>query len=162
MNRERFDLIIVFASRLRKEYNIKTIALGKYDNKRLVNSISPTIISLINQTTLKQAISLISRCQFFIGPDSNLLHIASCLNVETIGLYGPTPKDYVYPYFHRENIIQAKLNINDECWGVDKLRCPPSLYQTPCLSMKKIRVDEVISKVAKKLIKTRHSKSMHA
>jgi len=142
-----------FAVRLKKDFNLQTIAFGKIAETSLLKSLSPIIISEINQTTLKQAIALTSRCRIFVGPDSSLLHYASCLHTDTIGLYGPTSANYMYPYFHRENIVHAKIKNNDRCCGAGQFECPRSLYNAPCLSMKKIGVDEVVLQVEKILTK---------
>jgi len=55
---------------------------------------------------------LIRHCHLFIGPDSSLVHLASCMGVNTIGLYGATSSSYIYPYFHRHNVINSKAKID--------------------------------------------------
>ena len=96
-------------------YGIKVIAFGKFGNdsysQMILNNISPKII-LAGGTTLKQAMALIKRCSLFIGPDSSLVHLASCMGVNTIGLYGATSSEYIYPYFHRHNLIISKAKID--------------------------------------------------
>ena len=112
---------------LKDRYGFKVINLGKSSNDsfgRMVDEkISPEIISA-KDTSLKQAMALIKRCSVFIGPDSSLLHLASCMQVETIGLYGPTPLDYIYPYFHGNNniICREKLDCMP-CYTVVRLLC---------------------------------------
>ncbi len=103
---------------LNQQWGIKMINLGKFpDNefgRRFARKISNLIIPADN-TTLRQAKALLKRCQMFIGPDSSLLHLASCMGIETVGLYGPTPYERFYPYFHQHNIVSLK----------DKLPCMP-------------------------------------
>lgn len=103
------------AELLTNQYGVKVIALGKFGDDfysmRVLNNISNKII-LAKDTTLKQAMAVIKRCNLFIGADSSLLHLASCMGVNTIGLYGATSSDYIYPYFHRHNVIISKAKID--------------------------------------------------
>jgi ADP-heptose:LPS heptosyltransferase len=103
------------AESLGSQYGIKVIAFGKFVDdsysRTILNNISRKII-LARNTTLKQAMALIRRCSLFIGPDSSLTHLASCLGVNTIGLYGATASTYIYPYFHRHNVINSKAKID--------------------------------------------------
>ena len=142
------------AELLKKPYGIKLLNLGKIDNtplgKMLSVYLSREIISA-DKTTLKQAMALVKRCSLFIGPDSSLLHLASCLGVETIGLYGPSSGEDFYPYFHQRNIITAKEKRN--C-----MPCYPSFKFCPCRKkvifgkcMEDISVEDVLKVVRGKL-----------
>jgi heptosyltransferase-2 len=93
---------------LRRYQGLKIVAFGKTRNtpegeKKAAQILDP-VISLVNKTTLRQAMALIRRCHLFVGADSSLLHLASCMGVETVGLYGATSKEYIYPYLHYHNI----------------------------------------------------------
>jgi ADP-heptose:LPS heptosyltransferase len=103
------------AESLNSLYGIKVIAFGKFSDdsysQMILNNISRKII-LARGTSLKQAMGLIRRCSLFIGPDSSLAHLASCLGVNTIGLYGATSSNYIYPYFHRHNLVISKAKID--------------------------------------------------
>ena len=139
---------------LRNKYNIKMINIGKPNSddfgQRVLKDISPEIISA-DKTNLRQALALAKRCAIFIGPDSSLLHLASCLGVEVVGLYGPTPSEYFYPYFHRHNIIAPKQKR-------DCMPCYPGLKFCPCegrryygACMEDISVEDVSEVIKKKL-----------
>jgi len=103
------------AELLISQYAIKVVAFGKFSDdsysQMILNKISRKII-LAKNTTLKQAMAMIKRCNIFIGVDSSLLHLASCMGVNTIGLYGATSTRYIYPYFHRYNVITSKAKID--------------------------------------------------
>ncbi|MDD5504145.1 MAG: glycosyltransferase family 9 protein [Candidatus Omnitrophica bacterium] len=142
------------ADRLKREKGLKVIALGKSDGSKfsstVLSSLSADIIRA-GQTTLEQAIALISKCNVFIGPDSSLLHIASCMGINSIGLYGPTSIDCFYPYFHRHNIVRAAktLPCMPCCPGMNVV-CNKDVIRHdfgPC--MQEIRVDEVFDKIMK-------------
>ncbi len=136
---------------LEKEKGFKVIAFGKSApdefNEYVLKKLSKDIVSAIDKTNLAQALALIKRCDYFIGPDSGLLHLASCMNVETIGLYGATSRNFIYPYFHRDNIIGSRAKI--PC-----IPCYPG--NIPCerrgksfcgQCMEEISVEEVLSAV---------------
>ncbi len=118
------------AMALIKECGVKIIAFGDSDNiffkKIVLRDISPEII-LTGKTTLGQAIAAIRRCNVFIAPDSGLLHLASIMKVNSIGLYGPSPVNYVYPYFHKDNIVSPK----------EKLACMPCYPELKACECKK-------------------------
>ena len=139
---------------LQRDYGVKTINLGRFSNnafgKKLSKEISKVILSA-EDSTLKQVMSLLKRCDLFIGPDSSLLHIASCLGTEVIGLYGPTSPDYLYPYFHKGSVMLTKEKR-------DCMPCYPSLSFCPCkdkrhygLCMDDISVSRVLNEVKAKL-----------
>lgn len=139
-----------------KASGIKTIAFGKtsgdFVGQEVLDHISPQIISAIDKLSLKQTVALIERCRIFIGPDSSLLHLASNLNVETIGLYGPTPPDYVYPYFHRNNLIIAKpVPAKYTCFK-DPYSCVCKSEPMPSPCMDSITVEEVLKALLGKII----------
>ncbi|MFA7283658.1 MAG: glycosyltransferase family 9 protein [Candidatus Omnitrophota bacterium] len=99
---------------LYERYGIRLLNLGKFPGSEFGRSIAAKMSSRIiagDKTSLAQAKALLKRCRFFIGPDSSLLHLASCMGIETIGLYGATSGEHFYPYFHQNNIIYARNRI---------------------------------------------------
>ena len=142
------------AGKLNKKYQIRLINLSKkssnYPACNLSKQISQDIVSG-EETTLKQAMALIKRSSLFIGPDSSLLHLSSCLGVETIGLYGPTSIERFYPYFHRKDVMTARKKRDCVfCYPYGKKRlCDKEFVYGAC--MEDIEVDDVVEKVEKKL-----------
>lgn len=135
-------------------YGIKVIAFGKFSDdsysQMVLNKISPKII-LAKNTTLKQAMYIIKCCNLFIGPDSSLLHLASCMGVNTIGLYGATSTDYIYPYFHRHNIVTPKeKNSCMPCYPGHK-PCHTITDSQVGACMDNINIDDVLELVKKNL-----------
>lgn len=139
---------------LKQTYKIRFVNLGKTSadpfDQMVAKKISPEIISA-SETTLKQAMSIIERCDLFVGPDSSLLHLASCLGTETIGLYGPTSAETFHPYFHRENCIISEIK-----WACAP--CYPSLKFCSCKEVKDygdcmadISIEQVLSLIKQKL-----------
>jgi len=139
---------------LKRDYQIKLINLSKVANsdfaRDLAKQISREIISG-EKTTLKQAMAVIKRSSLFIGPDSSLLHLSSCLGVETIGLYGPTSTERFYPYFHRKSIVVAKKKRDCVfCYPHGKKRlCGKDVVYGAC--MEDIQIEDVFEKIKQKL-----------
>ena len=139
------------AHRVKQEYGFKTIALGRSSNdsfsRFVLKNLSSEISVAIDKTTLKQALALLNRCNLFIAPDSSLLHLASCMGVQTIGLYGATSAEYFYPYFHKQNSIVSKapLGCMPCCPGLKALPCKKEFQPAPC--MEGITVEDVLEMV---------------
>lgn len=140
---------------LKAQHSGKVIALGKSGNDpfghKVLKNMSLEIISAIDQTTLKQAMALLTRCSLFIAPDSSLLHLASCMGVQALGLYGPTSAGYIYPYFHRQNIVvsQAALACRPCYPGIKAIVCKREFQPGEC--MEAISVEEVLKMAEAKL-----------
>lgn len=132
---------------------IKIIAFGKASGSPYDQAVFSNISSKIKfaqTSTLKQAMALINKCSLFIGPDSSLVHLASCMGVETIGLYGPTSWEYIYPYFHKQGIIVTEDKLHCQpCYPRKKCLCKESFR--PGLCMERINPEKVFLLACKKL-----------
>lgn len=141
------------AKRIHQEFNLKMVAFGKTSGneigKRVLERISPDIVSGINQFTLRQSIALLDKCLTFVSPDSSLLHFSSLLKVNTIGLYGPTCELQYYPYFHRNNVLRCKdIPAEFGCYHKSP-NCTCRVGIEPAYCMTHLTVDEVFEKVRK-------------
>lgn len=140
---------------LKYRYGAKLIALGKsgddFFGREVLKNMSSDIIRAIDKTSLKQAMALLTHCNLFIAPDSSLLHLASCMGIEAIGLYGATSAEYIYPYFHRENVTISKTTLGCmPCYpGGKKTACKREFQPGEC--MEGISVDDLLSVVEAKL-----------
>ncbi|GAB6053692.1 glycosyltransferase family 9 protein [Magnetospira thiophila] len=80
------------------------IALFGADHERIsVLSLISAIpearrIDLIGRLDLLGVAACLTRCSFYIGNDSGLMHLASAAKVPTLGLFGPTPEYHYYPW----------------------------------------------------------------
>ncbi|MBT3237709.1 MAG: glycosyltransferase family 9 protein [Rhodospirillaceae bacterium] len=55
-------------------------------------------IDLIGRLDLLQAAACLGRCQFYVGNDSGLMHLAAAAGIPTLGLFGPSPKVHYAPW----------------------------------------------------------------
>ena len=116
------------AEALKTRFGVRSISVakpgGRPADKAAARELSPEIVRA-DKTSLREAMALIQRCRLFIGPDSSLLHLASCMGVESIGLYGPTSPGKFYPYFHKENTVTTDRKL-------DCMPCYPRFENFPC------------------------------
>ncbi|MCF7873292.1 MAG: glycosyltransferase [Candidatus Omnitrophica bacterium] len=102
------------------------------------------VINLCGKTKIVELIELLKRLKLFITPDTATLHLAQCLEVETIGLFGPTN-----PKLH--SVESSTLKIIDK--GLPCQYC----YKDKCKTnrcMKAISAKEVTLLVGSILEKT--------
>jgi len=142
--------------RMEKETGAEAIVFGKSSAdpfaQRMVRELSPGILSAIDRCTLKQAAALIERCALFIAPDTGLLHLASCLKVPCVGLYGATPVTHVIPYGQREGLVPSTAQLtcmpcstNPKTFAI----CGAAGGEAPC--MEAISVERVLEKAKERL-----------
>ena len=66
------------------------------------------VINLCGETTLDQAVHLISGLAVAVCNDSGLMHIAAAVNTPVVGIYGPTSPDTHPPLADARNIFSAR------------------------------------------------------
>lgn len=77
-------------------------------------------VSLAGQTTLAQAIDLMSVTDATISNDSGLMHIAAALDKAVVALYGSTSPDFTPPLTDRVKLLATEI----ECRPCFKRDCP--------------------------------------
>ena len=79
--------------RLSRERRWQVVALGGPGERPLGASLAGRIgglIDLTGRTSLREAMAVISCCRAVVSNDSGLLHVATALGVESVGIFGPT------------------------------------------------------------------------
>ncbi|MEN8221863.1 MAG: lipopolysaccharide heptosyltransferase II [Acidobacteriota bacterium] len=122
----------------------KVILFGSEKDEDRIKLISDAVLSpviaITGKYSLREAISVISICDLFIGNDSGLLHVADGLNIPSIGLFGPTSPDTSAPLGDRTEIIYK----NVDCSPCSYRECP---LDHKCMS--EISVAEIFNKTKK-------------
>ena len=94
-----------------KKKNIKKIIfLGagdsdiKYLNemRKYINFIDFNIQNLVNKVSLDESIDIISNCEYYLGFDSGLFHVAASLKIKTYGIF---TKINEFSHNNWENVI---------------------------------------------------------
>ncbi len=131
--------------RTNKEFNCSIILLGNEKDRELATKIKSLckvpVKDLVGKTDLIELACIISRCFLLISPDTGPMHIADCLNVPVVALFGPTTRHF--GFFPLNGLVVEKdfpcrpcsLHGGDKCRMKDH-RC-----------MKSISVDDVMNAV---------------
>lgn len=110
----------------------------------------PNAKSYIGKTTLEQNAAIIGQCNLMISGDSGPLHIATALNVPSIGLYGSMPIGRTGTY--GENCISIKSNM--KCVPCNRRKCKylkgTNKIYTPC--MEQITINSIMQEIDKLII----------
>ncbi len=117
---------IELSKRLISSFDLNMVIFGGKGDESLAQDIlkgvsSDNIKSVVSKTTLKQAKELLARMDYFITPDSGLMHIASSIeSLKTIALFGSTDPALTGP-FGVNNVV---LRDNLYCMPCFKKECP--------------------------------------
>jgi heptosyltransferase-3 len=77
---------------------------------RLIDSIPPErCIDLVGQLDLLTASACLARCDFYVGNDSGLMHLAAASGVPTLGLFGPTQEALYAPWGDHTGVVRTKI-----------------------------------------------------
>jgi len=141
------DRFAAMMDKLDEEFSTQGIILGgksDWEVAQEVQKLARTkLINLAGETTLREAIYLISQCRLFISNDSGLMHIAGALNILTIALFGSTNPATTAPAGNKSTIVRREVS----CSPCLKETCP-----TDFRCMRLISVEDVF-KAAQNLMR---------
>ncbi|HPJ95726.1 MAG TPA: lipopolysaccharide heptosyltransferase II [Syntrophales bacterium] len=132
------DRFAAVADRLGDDYAAKILLFGSAADRESTQALSGyarhTLADLAGRTTLREAISLISRCRLFISNDSGLMHVAGALGIPTLAIFGSTNPVTTSPPGEKSVIVHKDL----PCSPCLKTTCPTDFQ---CMDL--IGVDDV-------------------
>lgn len=140
------DKWIELGTKLQQKYNATIILNGAKEDKDILMPLStiPQSINYIGKLSLIHSCGIISKADLMISGDSGPLHIATALNVKSIGLYGSMPTERTGCYSCGINIKAKK-----DCVPCNKRKCKflkktKKLY-APC--MEEIEISDILDKI---------------
>ncbi|MFQ5329674.1 MAG: lipopolysaccharide heptosyltransferase II [Thermodesulfobacteriota bacterium] len=143
---ERFAQAAALLSRERPLYPLLFGSRGDSEAcRRVGDGIGTASLDLSGQTSLREAMALMSLCAVFITNDSGLMHVAAALGVPTVAIFGSTDPDRTGPLGERCAVLYKKV----DCSPCFKRDCP-----TDFRCMESISADDV-AESAMKLIGVR-------
>jgi ADP-heptose:LPS heptosyltransferase len=149
--KEKFAQLMLL---LKEKYGLSAVLVGGMDNQEYNNEIIRILeknyrekhIELLNLTGkigLAGLCSVIKRASLFVGIDSGVMHMASCLDIPVVGLFGPTDPFYVGPQNKKSIVVRE-----------ESMECMPC-YLKDCKHrdcMKKLSVSKVFNACEQLLI----------
>jgi len=118
---ERFAAV---ADKLIDDFSSRIILFGScgdLERTTLVQQHSKnSLINMAGRTSLKEAISLIARCDLFISNDSGLMHLAGALDIPLVAIFGSTNPRTTSPMGEKSVIVHKDVT----CSPCLKQVCP--------------------------------------
>jgi ADP-heptose:LPS heptosyltransferase len=110
---------------------------------QIAGAIGSSAVDLSGQTSLRQFVGLVARCDLVVSNDGGPLHIAASQDVPTVSIFGPVDPHVYGPYPGdptRHKVIRMDGLPCRPCYHRFKL--PPCPYERACLTT--ISSEEVI------------------
>jgi heptosyltransferase-2 len=97
-------------------------------------------LNMAGQTTIRELMALIKRCNFFITNDSGPMHLAAAFDVPLVAIFGSTDHATTYPLSNRAMVVRESV----ECAPCMKRECP-----TDHVCMKAVTPETVVDTALK-------------
>lgn len=128
------------AERLSAEWGARIIIFGGPGETDIAAEISAALqgrcLNLAGQTSVRQLMALIRRCNFFITNDSGPMHIAAAFDVPLVAIFGSTDHIGTAPCSGRAVVVRKEI----DCAPCKLRECP-----TDHRCMTAVTVEDVVS-----------------
>lgn len=145
------------AATIKERHDLQIVLLGGKEDRSIAAEImsiaAAPMIDLVGQTTLPEAIGIIARARFAVGPDTGLMHIAAAVRTPVVSLWGATSPFRAGPYGFEELVIQGKA----PCVPCYRRQCPIGR-----ICMHSIDIEEIAEKIRTALSRGRNRDLYHA
>ena len=69
-------------------------------------SLGASRVKSAETSSIRDSISLMGECGYFVSNDSGLMHAAAAMQVPTVAIFGPTDPAYVHPWKCRYKVVR--------------------------------------------------------
>jgi len=118
-------------SRLSMEFGLGCVLVGGKDTAECTGTITrhvekllkggvQQVVDLAGKVDLRELTMVLKKAKLFVGIDSGIMHMASALDIPTVGIFGPTDPFYVAPQNERSAVVRLDL------------ACSPCYLREPC------------------------------
>jgi heptosyltransferase-2 len=148
---ERFAAV---ADRLVDDFSAHILLFGSDNDRdraeRVQQSSNNMFLNLAGNTSLKEALALISRCDLFISNDSGLMHVAGALGIPLVAIFGSTNPVTTSPIGKKSIILRKDVS----CSPCLKKMCPTDFR---CMDL--ITIEDVYDRVKRLLEEAQRKQS---
>jgi len=106
--------IAAAAAEIRRRHGFDLVFLGAPADQALGNEaetmVQGKVINLVGRTSLRDAVAIIARARFCLGPDTGLMHIAAAVGTPVVSLWGATDPVRTGPYGFDDLAIRGKAD----------------------------------------------------
>jgi lipopolysaccharide heptosyltransferase II len=103
--------IAASAVEIRRRYGLDVVFLGTSADQALGDEAERIaqveVVNLVGRTSLRDAVAIIARARFCVGPDTGLMHIAAAMGTPVVSLWGATDPLRTGPYSFGDLVIQG-------------------------------------------------------
>ena len=155
---KRWDIVkfAVLAEKVQEKYGANVLIFIGPDEKDLIDKIKDlnqtNTFIYVTDTTLRQTIALIKKCDLFVSNDSGLMHVSTAVGTPTIGIFGPSDPKETGPWGDNNVSITKNLSCSPCVRSNHFLNC----VDYPCL--KNLSVEEVMDIIEKRLVSINYAK----
>jgi heptosyltransferase-2 len=107
--------------------------------------IDPAPIMAVGNTTLRQTMALLERCELLVCNDSGIMHLGAALQRPLVALFGPQSPLKFGPWGQRSAVVYKRLPCSP-CRQKFWQECTPSARGKPAC-MESIDVSDVIAAI---------------
>jgi lipopolysaccharide heptosyltransferase II len=108
---ERFAAV---ADELCRQWGAKAVITGSTGEKGIAGGIAVAMkspcLNMAGETSVRDLMALIKRCDFFVTNDSGPMHIAAALGVPLVAVFGPTDHSTTSPFSDRAVVIRQETD----------------------------------------------------
>jgi lipopolysaccharide heptosyltransferase II len=143
------DNFTALANRLQATHSGRVVVFGgpgdATDALAFRDRIDPAPIMAVGNTTLRQTMALLERCELLVCNDSGIMHLGAALQRPLVALFGPQSPLKFGPWGQRSAVVYKRLPCSP-CRQKFWQECTPSARGKPAC-MESIDVSDVIAAI---------------